>query len=76
MTPEAQGFIYDVWVTPERRGQGWGSSSSSGRVDWARRRGVSNDQARSVRAKTPGRATSTRASDSARNAATMGKRLE
>ena len=39
MTPEAQGFIYDVWVTPERRGTGVGKFLVEWAGDWARERG-------------------------------------
>ena len=39
MTPEAQGFIYDVWVTPERRGTGVGKFLVEWASDWARQRG-------------------------------------
>src|SRR2546425_445699 len=39
MTPEAQGFIYDVWVTPTRRGEGVGKFLVEWASDWARQRG-------------------------------------
>jgi GNAT superfamily N-acetyltransferase len=39
MTPEAQGFIYDVWVTPTRRGEGIGKFLVEWASDWARQRG-------------------------------------
>jgi len=39
MTPEAQGFIYDVWVTPTRRGEGVGRFLVEWASDWARQRG-------------------------------------
>src|SRR5437899_1379155 len=39
MTPEAQGFIYDVWVTPDRRGTGVGKFLVEWASDWARQRG-------------------------------------
>jgi len=39
MTPEAQGFIYDVWVTPSRRGEGVGKFLVEWASDWARQRG-------------------------------------
>ncbi len=39
MTPEPQGFIYDVWVTPNRRGTGVGKFLVQWASDWARQRG-------------------------------------
>jgi len=57
MTPEAQGFIYDVWVAPDRRGKGVGKFLIEWASDWARQRGYrkiklevseTNDRARHV----------------------------
>jgi len=39
ITPEAQGFIYDVWVAPDRRGKGVGKFLVEWASDWARQRG-------------------------------------
>jgi len=39
LTPEAHGFIFDVWVTPEHRGEGIGKFLVSWAVDWARSKG-------------------------------------
>jgi ribosomal protein S18 acetylase RimI-like enzyme len=39
LTPEAHGFIYDIWVVPAHRGQGVGKFLVEWAVDWARRRG-------------------------------------
>lgn len=39
MTPEAQGFIYDIWVTPNQRGKGVGKFLVEWASDWARQRG-------------------------------------
>ncbi len=39
LTPEAHGFIFDVWVAPEHRGQGIGKFLVSWAVDWARSKG-------------------------------------
>src|SRR3989475_3315263 len=35
LTPEAQGFIYDIWVTPGRRGNGVGKLLRGWRAHWA-----------------------------------------
>lgn len=39
LTPEPHGFIYDVWVAPEHRGQGIGKGLVSWATDWARKKG-------------------------------------
>ncbi len=39
LTPEAQGFIFDVWVAPEHRGKGIGKYLVSWAADWARSKG-------------------------------------
>src|SRR5947199_9811846 len=39
LTPEAQGFIYDIWVAPDRRGKGVGKFLGEWASDWARERG-------------------------------------
>lgn len=39
LTPEANGFVFDVWVAPEHRGQGVGKFLMAWAVDWARSKG-------------------------------------
>src|SRR3989441_12904709 len=40
ITPEPQGFIYDIWVAPDRRGKGVGKFLVDWASDWARRAGI------------------------------------
>jgi len=39
LTPETQGFIWDVWVAPAHRRKGVGRFLIGWAIDWARRRG-------------------------------------
>ena len=39
LTPEAHGFIYDVWVAPTHRGRGIGTHLVRWAADWARSKG-------------------------------------
>src|SRR6267143_766692 len=39
LTPEIHGFIYDIWVVPDRRGKGVGKFLVGWASDWARKRG-------------------------------------
>ncbi len=39
LTPEPHGFVFDVWVAPEHRGQGIGKDLMEWAVGWARSKG-------------------------------------
>lgn len=39
LTSEAHGFVYDIWVSPERRGQGVGKALLAWAESWAKSRG-------------------------------------